>query len=134
MSRIRNTGKSCYLSNDSNRIKSGRIQNEMIITARIRRLLEILRPVLLFFKISRKFFSIRVLTFFFFIIHFSRRRTPHNFIFLGMFTLAEGFMLGCVTATYDVNEVGEKSAHQNFSQCYYEKHAFCWCGVWFLSF
>jgi hypothetical protein len=23
-----------------------------------------------------------------------------------MFTLAEGFMLGCVTATYDVNEVG----------------------------
>jgi hypothetical protein len=36
-----------------------------------------------------------------------------------MFTLAEGFMLGCVTATYDVNEVGAKSAHHNFSQCYY---------------
>jgi hypothetical protein len=34
-----------------------------------------------------------------------RRKTPHNFIFLGMFTLAEGFLLGCVTATYDANEV-----------------------------
>jgi hypothetical protein len=31
-----------------------------------------------------------------------------------MFTLAEGFMLGCVTATYDVNEVGAKSARQIF--------------------
>jgi hypothetical protein len=30
-----------------------------------------------------------------------------------MFTLAEGFMLGCVTATYDVNEVG-KSTHKIF--------------------
>jgi FtsH-binding integral membrane protein len=34
-----------------------------------------------------------------------RRKTPLNFIFLGMFTLAEGFLLGCVTATYDANEV-----------------------------
>jgi len=34
-----------------------------------------------------------------------RRKTPHNFIFLGMFTLAEGFLLGCVTATYNANEV-----------------------------
>lgn len=34
-----------------------------------------------------------------------RRKTPHNFIFLGMFTLAEGFMLGCVVSTYDVDEV-----------------------------
>eukprot|EP00088_Acartia_fossae_P063136 TRINITY_DN7676_c0_g1_i3.p1 TRINITY_DN7676_c0_g1~~TRINITY_DN7676_c0_g1_i3.p1 ORF type:complete len:244 (-),score=41.44 TRINITY_DN7676_c0_g1_i3:224-955(-) len=34
-----------------------------------------------------------------------RRKTPHNFIFLGMFTLAEGFLLGCATATYEANEV-----------------------------
>merc|ERR1719234_900811 len=34
-----------------------------------------------------------------------RRKTPHNFIFLGLFTLAEGFMLGTVTSTYDSNEV-----------------------------
>merc|ERR1712029_926248 len=34
-----------------------------------------------------------------------RRKTPHNFIFLGLFTLAEGFMLGAVTSTYDANEV-----------------------------
>ena len=34
-----------------------------------------------------------------------RRKTPHNFIFLGLFTAAEGFMLGCVTATYSADEV-----------------------------
>jgi len=34
-----------------------------------------------------------------------RRKTPHNFIFLGLFTLAEGFMLGTITARYEVNEV-----------------------------
>merc|ERR1719187_2737263 len=34
-----------------------------------------------------------------------RRKTPHNFIFLGLFTCAEGFMLGTVTSTYDANEV-----------------------------
>merc|ERR1712029_1059203 len=34
-----------------------------------------------------------------------RRKTPHNFIFLGLFTCAEGFMLGTVTSTYDTNEV-----------------------------
>ena len=34
-----------------------------------------------------------------------RRKTPHNFIFLGLFTLAEGFMLGTITATYNIDEV-----------------------------
>ena len=34
-----------------------------------------------------------------------RRKTPHNFIFLGLFTLAEGFMLGTVTARYRADEV-----------------------------
>jgi len=34
-----------------------------------------------------------------------RRKTPHNFIFLGLFTLAEGFMLGAVTANYRADEV-----------------------------
>merc|ERR1719189_1287630 len=34
-----------------------------------------------------------------------RRKTPHNFIFLGLFTLAEGFMLGTITARYDIDEV-----------------------------
>merc|ERR1719228_2494141 len=34
-----------------------------------------------------------------------RRKTPHNFIFLGLFTLAEGFLLGAVTSTYNANEV-----------------------------
>ncbi len=34
-----------------------------------------------------------------------RRKTPHNFIFLGLFTLAEGFMLGTVTARYRTDEV-----------------------------
>merc|ERR1719410_3014776 len=34
-----------------------------------------------------------------------RRKTPHNFIFLGLFTLAEGLMLGTITARYDIDEV-----------------------------
>jgi len=34
-----------------------------------------------------------------------RRKTPHNFVFLGLFTVAEGFLLGAVTSTYDANEV-----------------------------
>merc|ERR1719369_522281 len=34
-----------------------------------------------------------------------RRKTPHNFIFLGLFTVAEGFLLGAVTSTYNVNDV-----------------------------
>jgi len=34
-----------------------------------------------------------------------RRKTPHNFIFLGLFTVAEGFLLGMVCATYDTDEV-----------------------------
>jgi len=34
-----------------------------------------------------------------------RRKTPHNFIFLGLFTLAEGFMLGTITARYSADEV-----------------------------
>jgi len=34
-----------------------------------------------------------------------RRKTPHNFIFLSMFTVAEGFLLGVVTASYDAIEV-----------------------------
>jgi len=34
-----------------------------------------------------------------------RRKTPHNFIFLGLFTVAEGFLLGCVVATYRTDEV-----------------------------
>ena len=34
-----------------------------------------------------------------------RRETPCNFIFLGVFTLATGFMLGTVTARFSVNEV-----------------------------
>ena len=36
-----------------------------------------------------------------------RRKTPHNFIFLGLFTLAEGFMLGTITARYSADEVRE---------------------------
>merc|ERR1719410_10554 len=34
-----------------------------------------------------------------------RRKTPHNFIFLALFTLAEGFLLGTVTSTYKADEV-----------------------------
>lgn len=34
-----------------------------------------------------------------------RRRTPHNFIFLGVFTVCEGLLLGCVCATYQASEV-----------------------------
>jgi len=33
------------------------------------------------------------------------RKTPHNFIFLGLFTVAEGFLLGVVTASYQADEV-----------------------------
>ena len=36
-----------------------------------------------------------------------RRKTPHNFIFLGLFTVAEGFLLGCVVATYRTDEVSD---------------------------
>jgi hypothetical protein len=102
MSRIRNTGKRCYQIR--NRIKIG-AGSETIIVGN-------LAPCILLFQTFKKvFFNPRA---HFVSYHFSRRRTPHNFIFLGMFTLAEGFMLGCVTATYDVNEVRAKSPRQIF--------------------
>uniref|UniRef100_A0A336LQ22 CSON000213 protein n=1 Tax=Culicoides sonorensis TaxID=179676 RepID=A0A336LQ22_CULSO len=34
-----------------------------------------------------------------------RRKTPHNFIFLGLFTLAQGFMLGCACTAYQGDEI-----------------------------
>lgn len=34
-----------------------------------------------------------------------RRKAPMNFIFLFLFTLAEGFMLGAVSSTYDTDAV-----------------------------
>lgn len=34
-----------------------------------------------------------------------RRKTPHNFIFLALFTVAQGIMLGIFTIRYDANEV-----------------------------
>ncbi len=34
-----------------------------------------------------------------------RRKAPTNYIFLGVFTLAEGFMLGTVSAFFDVDAV-----------------------------
>ena len=34
-----------------------------------------------------------------------RRKTPHNFILLSGFTIAEGLMLGVSTSTYSANEV-----------------------------
>jgi len=34
-----------------------------------------------------------------------RRKTPHNFIFLGLFTAAEGFLLGVGTAQYSLPEI-----------------------------
>ncbi|XP_058833533.1 protein lifeguard 1-like [Topomyia yanbarensis] len=34
-----------------------------------------------------------------------RRKTPHNFIFLGLFTIAQGLMLGIFTIRYDAQEV-----------------------------
>ena len=34
-----------------------------------------------------------------------RRRVPYNYILLGVFTLAEGYLLGSVSATYSVQEV-----------------------------
>jgi len=34
-----------------------------------------------------------------------RRKTPHNFIFLGLFTGAEGLLLGCAVASYKADEV-----------------------------
>jgi FtsH-binding integral membrane protein len=34
-----------------------------------------------------------------------RRKSPMNFIFLFIFTLAEAFLLGMITSTYRVDEV-----------------------------
>lgn len=34
-----------------------------------------------------------------------RRKTPHNFIFLALFTVAQGLMLGIFTIRYDAQEV-----------------------------
>lgn len=34
-----------------------------------------------------------------------RRKTPHNFIFLGVFTVCEGVMLGTITSYYDVDAI-----------------------------
>jgi len=34
-----------------------------------------------------------------------RRKTPHNFIFLGIFTACEGILLGCMASRYDTESV-----------------------------
>jgi len=34
-----------------------------------------------------------------------RRKTPHNFIFLGLFTACEGVLLGCLASRYDTESV-----------------------------
>jgi len=34
-----------------------------------------------------------------------RRKSPHNLIFLGLFTLCEGWLIGAICSTYEVNEV-----------------------------
>ena len=34
-----------------------------------------------------------------------RRKTPHNFIFLGIFTACEGVLLGCMASRYDTESV-----------------------------
>ncbi|CAL4184957.1 unnamed protein product, partial [Meganyctiphanes norvegica] len=34
-----------------------------------------------------------------------RRKTPHNYICLFLFTLAEGWLIGCAAATYEADEV-----------------------------
>ncbi|KAA0184404.1 hypothetical protein HAZT_HAZT005373 [Hyalella azteca] len=34
-----------------------------------------------------------------------RRRHPHNIIFLGVFTVCEGFVLGCASASFTTNEI-----------------------------
>ena len=34
-----------------------------------------------------------------------RRKTPHNFIFLGIFTVCEGVLLGCACASFKASEV-----------------------------
>merc|ERR1711910_178820 len=34
-----------------------------------------------------------------------RRKTPHNMIFLGLFTLCEGWLIGAICSTYQVEEV-----------------------------
>eukprot|EP00088_Acartia_fossae_P002564 TRINITY_DN11044_c0_g1_i2.p1 TRINITY_DN11044_c0_g1~~TRINITY_DN11044_c0_g1_i2.p1 ORF type:complete len:292 (-),score=53.92 TRINITY_DN11044_c0_g1_i2:591-1466(-) len=34
-----------------------------------------------------------------------RRKTPYNYIFLCIYTLTQGFTLGCATATFDVDEI-----------------------------
>ena len=34
-----------------------------------------------------------------------RRKTPHNFIFLGLFTACEGILLGCLASRYDTESV-----------------------------
>ena len=34
-----------------------------------------------------------------------RRKTPHNYIFLGLFTAAEGLLLGLSVSSYDADEV-----------------------------
>ena len=36
-----------------------------------------------------------------------RRKFPLNFIFLGIFTLCEGLMLGTISSFYDVGELSE---------------------------
>lgn len=34
-----------------------------------------------------------------------RRKSPHNLIFLGVFTVAEGWLIGAICSTYEVSEV-----------------------------
>ena len=34
-----------------------------------------------------------------------RRKTPHNYIFLGIFTLAEAYLVGVISSFYSIDEV-----------------------------
>lgn len=43
-----------------------------------------------------------------------RRKAPMNFICLSIFTLAEGFMLGCATSIYNKEEVRSTTKTENY--------------------
>merc|ERR1719334_2490122 len=46
-----------------------------------------------------------------------RRKSPHNMIFLFLFTICEGWLVGAITATYEAKEVFAMQTKIDFTAC-----------------
>lgn len=60
-----------------------------------------------------------------------RRKAPMNFIFLGLFTLAESYMLGCMAANFGKDEVMSCSISERRCEKALDKNSFFHCSSYF---